>query len=59
MGAEDTEFKKRSERRGINWKNIYDMPLVHLNHKPRTTVRPNDNMKLAKTYGPKHDFLGE
>jgi hypothetical protein len=58
-GAEDTEFKNRSIRRGVNWKNIYDMPLVHINHPPRTPVRPKDNMKFAKVYGPKADFLKE
>jgi hypothetical protein len=58
-GYEDTEFRERSKRRGIRWKNIYDMPLVHVNHPNRTPRRTRDNKDTIKKFKPRHDFLKE
>ena len=56
-GAEDTEFRERSRRRGVNWRNIYDYPLVHIHHEPRSPKRGEENSKLADKFDKKEDFL--
>jgi hypothetical protein len=58
LGGPDTEFYRRSMKRGILWNQENELPLSHINHKKRSIPKQGKkNLSIAKRYPIDYNWL--